>query len=146
MRLVYKLIVLLAAPSALWSSFELYGLTLAGPQMLFFAISHAFPIFAALLLSAVCFIVWALFTVAIVLSGSLRKAVGVPLPTSAVLSLFSVAQVAALMSYEQWSHSSLRLAVCVVGIAFVITAATLVGRWLLGAQQGAAAVAAPPRG
>gem|GEM_PF-2162175 len=45
-RRIYKAITLMAAPAMLWTAYELYVLTLNGQQMLFFSITHAFPIFA----------------------------------------------------------------------------------------------------
>ena len=47
---VYRAALFLAAPSVLWTSLEMYGFSLLGPQMLFYAVTHAYPGILAIVL------------------------------------------------------------------------------------------------
>ena len=58
-RSLYRWSVFLAMPGGLWIAFELYGLTLRGPQMLFFTIAHAMPfLLVAMFLSVPAGLAW----------------------------------------------------------------------------------------
>ena len=103
----------------------MYGLTMSGPQMLFFSISHTlFPMVLAVFLSVPAGLAWLLQSGAALLLPSYRAKVGL---ASWALFLFAITlaiHTIALWGYESWSSNAMRVPVCLLGIA--LTCASLV--------------------
>ncbi len=130
-RIAYVSLVLLAAPAMLWTSFEVYGLTLAAPQMPFYSIVHTGPVIAlmVLLCSLPLFLLWAVVNGVLLGAAPMRKAVGITPRDLKIYLRFQVAHVTALVFYETWSGvDALRVLLCLVGIWLLCTVlATAVG-------------------
>jgi hypothetical protein len=117
----YVALLALAAPVALWTSFEMYGLTLRGSQMLFYSISHAYPvIYTVVFLSLAFFGLLALFNIAILLSGRLRQALNISIGVPALLLALQATHVGLLVSYSGWATSSYRVLVCFLALALLL--------------------------
>ncbi len=117
-RIAYVLLVLLAAPAMLWTSFEAYGLTLSGPQMLFYSVLHAQPALAiAVFFSIPIFLLWAAVNGALLAAVRLREAAGIAPRELKVYLQFQAAHIVALVFYEAWSAIAVvRVSLCIVGI------------------------------
>jgi len=117
-RRAYLAVTFVAFPAIIWPAFEMYGLTLRGPQMLFFSVIHTMPtLVAVVLVSCLFFVVWLLLNCAALLSRAVRSALGVPVPLAGALAAFQLIHVGALASYESWSYVSLlRVPLCVLGL------------------------------
>lgn len=133
LRWAYKGILLLAAPAVFWTSFEMYGLTLTGPQMLFYSITHAYPtILLVVLLSIPFFLLWGLFNIVSLFSSGFRSTVGVSVLLASVFFAFQVAHVFALFLYDSWSYvTSFRIATCVGYLTFLGVVIVLAAVWAL---------------
>ncbi len=56
-RQIYLLFLFASAPFFVWTSFEMYGLTFKGLQMLFYSITHSMPVLLGVVsLSAIVFL------------------------------------------------------------------------------------------
>lgn len=132
MRSIYKWSFLLATPGLLWAAFEMFGLTLTGPQMLFFSVAHVLPIVLLMIwLAAPLFILWSGLTLAALAMTSTRQALAISIRQAAALLLGQALFGLAFLSYERWSNSPLRLVVCTVGIAIVLMTGVVWVRWWL---------------
>jgi hypothetical protein len=146
MRSLFKWALLLAAPGALWAAYEMFGLTLGGPQMLFFSISHALPpLFLLVLLAVPSFAIWTLTTAISLFTSSVRSALRLTFGTNAVLLAAQLIQVLCLVAYEAWSSSPVRVVVCLLGWGAVLVWLALSLKWLFGAQQTLPAELTAPR-
>ena len=128
-RSIYKWSAFLALPGGIWTAFEMYGLTLGGPQMLFFSIAHTLlPMVLAVYLSVPAGLLWLAQTLAALAFGSYRGKVRVPTASLAILAVTISTHSVALWFYEDWSGISvLRIPVCLAGLC--LTAAGLVTVW-----------------
>jgi len=117
----YLALVLLSAPSALWVAFEIYGLTLFGPQMLFYSIMHTAPVLvAAIFISVIFFLVLLLVNITLVAFPNLLLKVTVSNGVIKFFFLFQVIHIAALVAYEFWAHIPvLRVITATLGLVFV---------------------------
>ena len=105
-------------PFILWTSFEMYVLTLFGPQMLFYSITHAYPaIYLTVLFSLPFVAVSFLFAVVTLIKG---KSINIHYKTSYKLAAFIIFHAIALALYNQWSLiTPLRVLVSVLGLLLV---------------------------
>ncbi len=119
-RSLYRWCALLALPGGLWTALEMYGLTMGGPQMLFFSISHTLaPMVLAVFLSFPTGLLWLAQTLAALAHLAYRAKVGVPTPSLAIFAVTLVTHTAALWTYESWSYvPALRVGICSVGLVF----------------------------
>ena len=118
---VHKVLLVLAAPVAFWTSFEMYLLTIAGPQMLGYSVVHAYPTILAMnYFSAPFFLVLAIYN-CVLLALILTKLIYIvpPLIPGSVL-LFQNLHVLALLTYEHWAHSWLRVFICLIGLIMLV--------------------------
>ena len=123
-RTAFKTTAVLALPGLLWQAFEMYGLTLAGPQMLFFSVIHTMPVAIVLVLLAVpCTIVLLGQAVASYFFIRYRDRLGITQRAAVALAIFLSAHLIALLGYEVWSSSVLRVPICIGGFALFATAA-----------------------
>ena len=134
-RRLYRWTALAALPGGLWMAFELYGLTLRGPQPLFhWAIDHLLPlvlvVWLAIPIGAACLFqtVWGLT------SPDYRARLAIPQHALATIALAMTAQAAALMTYANWSATELRAPICVVGLALTALALRAVWRFVVPAM------------
>lgn len=132
LNIVYIILMLFAAPSALWVAFEMYGLTLFGSQMLFYSITHAFPaILGVVLLSVIFFLILLLFNAIFVASNKLCSKLNPPKKVITFILVFQVFHVAALLSYEFWaSITILRILMALFGLVFVFFVVVAVGKYI----------------
>ena len=116
-RSIYRWVAFLALPGAIWAAFEMYILTLSGPQMLFFSIAHTLvPLALLVFLSFPLGIVWMVQSVAGVLSPNYAERLQLPKDVLVFFAGVTLLQTAALIGYDEWANSSARLVVCVAGI------------------------------
>ncbi len=121
-RYTFLAVVLLALPGYLWSSFEMYGLTLVfGSQMLFFSIVHTSPILVLLVMMGVafCSVWWILSLVALIVEGY-QSRIGAPRAHHIAFLVTIGSHLLMLMFYDEWASSLVRILVCLVGIAMVL--------------------------
>ncbi len=125
-RIAYLALMLLAAPAMLWTSFEVYGLTLRGEQMLFYSVVHTMPITAMVVfLSVPVFLLWAAVNAGLLAAGGMREAAGVTPRQLRIFLRFQVAHAAALICYETCSGvAALRVIICLIGLWLLWTALT----------------------
>lgn len=118
---VYRGTLFLAAPSVLWTSLEMYGFSLLGPQMLFYAITHAYPgILAIVLVSVPFFILWGVLNMALAFSPRLRRTSALDHSSVLTFLAFQILHVIALLGYDYWSTiGSVRILVCAIGLALL---------------------------
>lgn len=124
MRLIFIWSALLALPGLLWQSFEMYGLTIRGSQMLFFSIVHTSPVLVLVVMAALPLLLVVLVMAAL---GALRPSVRVRLGMSAraltILAAFLMFHFVLLVAYELWSPIDwLRVPLCTAGLVFLICA------------------------
>ncbi len=131
-RRLYRWSVFGALPGGLWMAFELYGLTLRGPQPLFhWVIEHLLPlvlvVWLAIPIGAACLFqtLWGL------MSPDYRARLAMPQLALATIALAMTAQAAALMTYSNWSDTGLRVPVCVVGLGLTAVALRAVLRFVV---------------
>ncbi len=130
-RRTYLLATLLAFPAIVWPAFEMYGLTLRGPQMLFFSVIHTMPtLVAVVVVSCLFFAIWLLLNVTALSSSSVRSLFGISARVAATLAVFQLVHIGALASYESWSYvGPLRVPLCVLGL-LVSGAALVLATWV----------------
>jgi len=117
---LYRAIALVAIPGTLWSAFEMYLLTLQGPQMLFFSIIHTMPLMVILVLVGVLALALWMVQSAVALALPRYGAVlGVTTSALAAFVLLPGLHLALLFWYDGWSSSSLRIAISLLGLATV---------------------------
>jgi len=122
-RQVLRWSAFLSLPGVLWAALEMYGLTMSGPQMLFFSIAHTMP----LLVLAVWFAVptgtvWLVQSVMAVAWPKYRSLAGISITAAATFTVALAIQGVLLATYEEWSYStSARTPLCLLGL--VLTAA-----------------------
>jgi hypothetical protein len=123
-RTLYRWCALLALPGGTWAAFEMYGLTMRGPQMLFFSISHTlFPMVLAVFLSVPSGILWLLQTLAALSSHRYREGLGIPVRSLLIFTVALSVHALLLGFYDFWSYvSALRVPLCVLGIVFTVVA------------------------
>ena len=123
-RVRFIVCALVAAPGLLWQAFEMYGLTLGGPQMLFFSIVHTMPVAVLVVLLAIPFALALLGqAIASFFLEGYRLKVGLTKNAAGALSLFLAFHALALLAYEAWSSSILRIPVCILGLGLFAIAA-----------------------
>jgi len=119
--LTYKFLLLLAIPALFWTSFEMYGLTIFGSQMLFYSISHAYPIiYSIVLLSLPFFFIIALFNITLVLLAAIKKNIIIPMHVISYVLTFQILHAIALVTYEYWALSGFRVIVCIIGLVSLV--------------------------
>ena len=119
--LTYKILLILAAPVLFWTSFEMYGLTMFGSQMLFYSISHAYPIIYSLVLfSLPFFFIIALFNIILGSLNIISKTNIVPMYVVGSVLTFQALHALALVTYEYWAHSGFRVLVCIIGLVSLL--------------------------
>jgi hypothetical protein len=125
-RKLYLWTVFTALPGMLWAAYEMYWLTLHGPQMLFFSISHGAVIILMLVLpGALMAVPWVGQSMAALVSARYARRIAIPL---AVHSTFIVAvggHAILLATYQRWSTSDRRVWICIVG--FILICSILYG-------------------
>ena len=112
----------LALPGVLWIAFELYGLTLFGPQMLFFSVAHTMPlVLIAIYLAVPLGGLWLVQSAAALLSHRYRKAVCLDIYSAQVFMSALALEALLLLTYQFWSQQPLaRIPLCTIGL--VLTA------------------------
>lgn len=120
-----------ALPGLLWQGFEMYGLTLRGSQMLFFAIAHTMPLAVLLVVLAVPFML-VVFVQAVVALGRPGYRARVGISRRALMALVVYVPFHGLMlgTYEIWSGTSLRIPMCLLGVGLLSTAFVFVSSGL----------------
>jgi len=112
----------LALPALWYTAFEMYGLTLGGPQMLFYSVIHTMPVVVFVVLASMLFFVgWWLQTALALLVAPYRDALG--LTGSRVASLLAGLTLHALLlvTYESWSSGNvLRVMLCLAGLVLTV--------------------------
>jgi hypothetical protein len=117
---LYRAIALAAIPGTLWSAFEMYLLTLKGPQMLFFSIVHTMPLMVIfVLVGVVALALWMVQSALALVLPRYGAALGVTTTALTAFVLLSGLQLALLYWYEEWSSSNLRIAISLLGLATV---------------------------
>jgi hypothetical protein len=115
-RFLYRWTVFMTLPGGLWAAFEMYGLTLGGPQMLFFSISHTmFPLVLAVWLSIPAGLLWLTQTIAAITIPIYRSKVSVHRLTLAIFFTAICFHATALYCYGSWSMTALRVPICFIG-------------------------------
>lgn len=120
-NLAYKILLALAAPFILWTSFEMYFLTLFGPQMLFFSIIHAYPNIVLMnSLSAPFYLLLAIYIGVLLILARFKSIHVLPTNILGTVLAFQLLHVLALVTYQQWAFSWFRLPVCLIALALLI--------------------------
>ena len=131
-RRLYRWTALAALPGGLWMAFELYGLTLRGPQSLFHSIGQALlPLLFLVWLSIPVGAAWLFQSLWGVTSPDYRARLGMPQHALATIALAMGAQAAALLTYSRWADSGLRVPICVVGLALTVLGLRAVWRYVV---------------
>jgi hypothetical protein len=121
-RRIFLITVLTAAPGILWQSFEMYGLTLRGEQMLFFSIIHTSPLLVLVVFIAVPLTVLVLGqALAAIFWSGYRARLGVRKGALAALAAFSSVHLVLLFTYGAWSRTEIRAPICVFSIVLLVT-------------------------
>jgi len=129
--LTYKLLLILSAPALFWTSFEMYGLTMRGSQMLFYSISHAYPIiYSVVLLSLPFFFMLAIYNLILGSLIIIKRIVVVPIHIVGIVFTFQILHALALFTYEYWAPSGYRVIICSIGLALLLTASIVCIRML----------------
>ena len=129
-RSIYRWCALLALPGGVWTALEMYGLTLGGPQMLFFSIAHTLaPMILAVFLSFPMGLLWLIQSVFALFVPHYRAKLGLHIPTLCLFAVSLSFHTLTLWFYDFWSDTSaLRVAICCVGLVF--SGAVVVLAWL----------------
>jgi len=129
-RFIYRWSAFLALPGGLWAAFEMYGLTLSGPQMLFFSIAHTMPLLVlAVFLSVPMGIAWLVQSAGALIFSAYRERLTVPVKSLAVFTLAISFHSAFLATYETWSAiQEVRVPLCLLGL--VVTAFAVHQAWV----------------
>jgi hypothetical protein len=118
--LFYRLVLIMAGPATLWTAFEMYGLTLTGPQMLFFSISHAHPFILTTVFVSSLFFIGLVGMNMLFLLPKPKRHVRLSSRTIAVILAIQLLHILALLSYEEWSAvNAIRIAVCFLGLFLI---------------------------
>ena len=120
-RQVLRWSAFLTLPGALWAAIEMYGLTLAGPQMLFFSIVHTMPLLViAILLAVFTGAGWLAQSAVALAWPNYRRLLGLsPLAAGTFVVTLSI-QAALLTAYDDWSSmQSIRVPLCILGIVAI---------------------------
>ncbi len=143
-RAIFQLSVLLALPGGLWAAFEMYGLTLFRPQMLFFSIVHTMPLMVtAVLLSVPTGAAWLAQAALALVFKAYRTRLGLPRRPLVIFVVFIVAHAAALAGYDTWAWIALlRIPLCLLGLALTGLAVREAWRWLGPGSSGRRVAAA----
>lgn len=120
-RWLYQASFLIALPGTLWSAFEMYVLTLRGPQMLFFSIVHTSPILSLLVAVGLCaLVIVALQSIVAFFLITYRERVRVSRSMVGWVTIFASSHLLLLATYEHWSASDMsRIAVCILGLLVI---------------------------
>ena len=142
-RSLYRWCALLAIPGGLWTAFEMYGLTMSEPQMLFFSIAHTLvPMVLAVFLSFPTGLLWLAQTIAALAHPIYRAKVGVPRPSLVIFTVTLSLHAAALWTYDSWSYiPALRVSLCSIGLLLTLVALREAWRQLRGANTNTAPAA-----
>jgi hypothetical protein len=145
-RKLFRWSALLALPGGLWTAFEMYGLTLRGPQMLFFSIVHTLPpAVLAVVLSAPMGILWLAQSVLALVHPAYRTRLAIPRLAHAIFVTVIAVQSVLLAEYESWANdAALRVPLCVLGLALTGLVARESWRWLRFANPGTPAPVSKP--
>ncbi len=131
-RALYGWTVAVASPGLLWAAYEMYGLTIRGPQMLFFSISHGnAPVLLLVILGMLAAPLWvAQSLLALCRSGYTVRSM-IPMSAHSIVVIAVGGHIALGTTYDAWSISSYRTLLCSIG--FVLTAAMIyvVSRYLV---------------
>ena len=134
MQKIYKLLLLLAAPAAVWTSFEMYGLTLIyGPQMLFYSVVHNSPlIYVVVAISAFIFVLLAVFNLALIFGDRLDLQKFIRKRTIVYILGFQLIHALTLFKYDLWANNSIcRPLISTLGLLLIGSVATLSFRGVL---------------
>jgi len=116
-RTLYRWIAVTAIPGTLWSAFEMYVLTLGGAQMLFSSIVHTmWFLVIVVLVGVVALALWALQSIAALILKGYGVKLALPAKILGMFAVISIGHLGLLFSYEFWSVSGLRIAVCLLGL------------------------------
>ena len=129
-REVLRWSAFLSLPGVLWAALEMYGLTMSGPQMLFFSIVHTLPpLVLAVLLAVPTGAVWLAQSVVALVWPKYRSLVSISVWAAATFVVALASQAVLLVTYEEWSYSSLaRTPLCLLGL--VLTVVLVRQSWL----------------
>lgn len=98
----------------------MYVLTLGGTQMLFFSIVHTMPLLVfVVLLGWVALAVWALQSVVALALAGYRAQLALPVHALATVAGAVALHFSLLFSYDAWSPTTMRVAICLLGISAV---------------------------
>ncbi len=124
-RRTFFLCLFAAAPGMCWHALEMYGLTLFGPQMLFFSIAHTMPLAVLLVVLAVPFML-ALFVQSAIGLGrpTYRARMGVTKRALLAVVVYFPIHALLLGTYEIWSPTPFRVPLCLSGLALMAAAST----------------------
>ena len=129
-RQVLRWSAFLSLPGALWAALEMYGLTMSGPQMLFFSIVHTMPLLVlAVRLAVPTGVAWLAQSALALAWPKYRSLVRISVPAAATFTVALGIQAVLLATYEEWSYApSARIPLCMLGL--VATAALVRQSWL----------------
>lgn len=117
-RSAFFLCLFAAAPGMSWQAFEMYGLTLSGPQMLFFSIVHTMPMALIVVMLAGPFMLAVFLQSALALGRpDIRERMGISKPALLAVVIYFPMHALFLGSYDVWSVTPFRIPLCVLGIA-----------------------------
>ena len=120
-KTLYRITAFAALPGTLWSAFEMYGLTLRAPQMLFFSIIHTMVWLPwVVLVGLCCLILWVIESATGIFLAGYREKIGLPARELVIIAGVAAFHLLLLFSYDLWSGSAARIAICVLGISAMI--------------------------
>ncbi len=124
-RRAYFLCLFTAAPGMCWHALEMYGLTLLGPQMLFFSIAHIMPLAVLFVVLAIPFMLVLFIQSAIALARpTYRERVGIRKRAFLAIVVYFPVHALLLGTYEFWSPTLFRIPLCLLGLTLMVTAST----------------------
>lgn len=129
-RTFFWSVVLLALPGTLLAAYEMYGLTIGEPQMLFFSLAHGSGVALLLLivLSVLLSLLWLVLSMVALFVAGYREAVGVPRTIHRAYIYLVGGHLLLLATYERWSVSSWRIWLCVLGWALLAGLCVLIAK------------------
>jgi len=120
-----------AIPGIVWSALEMYLLTLGGSQMLFFSIVHTMPLLVlVVVVGVVALTIWSVEALIASFLPTYRARIGIPRNIQIAFSALGALHLALLVAYDQWAPSSMRISLCLVGLATIISLLFLSARHL----------------
>lgn len=132
----YRGVVWFALPGMLWSAYEMFGLTIGGPQMLFFSAAHGAGLIMLLVaLSIIAAPLWLLQSVLAVVLASYSKQLNLPNPALKALVLTVGGHLLLLITYDEWSTLSARIWVCMLGLSLTAAMLYYVVRYVLAVTE-----------